>query len=123
MIPFDIENNKNMQQNPFRVPANYFEDFKKNLMNQLPQEKTEIVSSSAKRYKKAIVFLRPLLCAAAVFCGVVIGIKTYNTHYTHSNTIVENKAIQENEEMVEDFCEYSRIRQSEIYAYVTNISE
>lgn len=123
MIPFDIENDKKMQQNPFKIPANYFEDFKKNLMNQLPQERIETISSSGKRYKKAITFLRPLLCAAAVFCGVVIGIRTYNTHYAKPSSIVENKTIQEHEEMVEDFCEYSRIQQSEIYAYVTNISE
>ena len=122
MALFDSNDNKTYK-NPFKIPDNYFEDFKSKLMEQLPQEGLN-APSEPKPHRNIRTVLLPLLCAAAAFCGIIFGINLYQSSQSNPDTAVAvNTTAAENNEMVKEFCEYSRIQPSDIYAYVTDITE
>jgi hypothetical protein len=60
-------------QNPFRVPENYFEDFRLELMNKLP-EKESIPS-----WPELTVWQRvkPWLYMAAMFVGIMLSVRIF----------------------------------------------
>lgn len=67
--------------NPFKVPENYFEDFNKNIMEQLPDKKTE-KAKIVPLWRK----IAPWTAIAAALIGVVfyVGL-TFNTSSSDEN--------------------------------------
>ena len=60
-------------QNPFRVPENYFEDFRLKLMNKLP-EKESIPSWSELTVWQRV---KPWLYMAAMFVGIMLSVRIF----------------------------------------------
>lgn len=56
----------NKEKSPFKVPENFFEDFNKNMMEQLP--KKEHKAKVIPLWKKVL----PWTAVAAVLCGVIL---------------------------------------------------
>ncbi len=95
-------NNLDKKTNPFKVPENYFENLKTEMMDKLPEKKrTKIVPL----WKKVI----PWVSVAAVFAGVLFYTGAFN--YS-SNTKIADYALYEDDYMnfIEEQSEESMYR-------------
>lgn len=59
--------------NPFNVPDQYFEDFTRKLMEQLP-EKEPMPSMSAPTFWQQV---KPWIYMAAMFCGIMLSVRIF----------------------------------------------
>ncbi len=60
-----------IEDNPFKVPENYFENFSSQLMDQLPDKPTIVEASKPSKWQK----IKPLFYMAAMFVGAALIIK------------------------------------------------
>lgn len=67
----DIFDNKELQNNPFKVPENYFDTLTERIMNRIPEENS--IANAEKQKKGRILSLRSLRWAAAIACFFVVG--------------------------------------------------
>lgn len=101
--------------NPFTLPDNYFEEFHRNLMQQLPKKETAVLP---KRRQLHISKIRRWSYAAAVSFLLVMGtIALYQYgHYKATTEIAE----AENNEIIETIFDSYTIDDYNVYCYLTN---
>lgn len=59
--------------NPFRVPDQYFEDFTRKLMEQLPEKEPMPYMSEPTLWQK----VKPWIYMAAMFCGIMLSVRVF----------------------------------------------
>ncbi len=99
--------------NPFTLPENYFEEFHRNLMQQLPAQ--EIATQPHRKSLLAINKLRHWSYAAAVTIIFLIGAAFYQ--YNHQKTTI---AETENNEIIETIFDNYTIDDYNVYCYLTD---
>ena len=57
----------------FRVPDRYFEDFSKELMNNLPEKETFDATQEITMWQR----VKPWLYMAAMFCGIMLSVRIF----------------------------------------------
>lgn len=60
-------------KNCFRVPDRYFEDFSKDLMNNLPEKETSYAAEETTLWQR----VKPWLYMTAMFCGIMLSVKIF----------------------------------------------
>ena len=101
--------------NPFTLPDNYFEEFHKNLMQQLPKkeialqpQKKQLHITKIRRWSYAAVIAFMLVTGAATLCQF--------GYYKITSAIAE----AENNEMIETIFDSYAIDDYNVYCYLTN---
>ncbi|MDH6356093.1 negative regulator of sigma E activity [Dysgonomonas sp. PH5-45] len=92
--------NKN---NPFKVPENYFEDFSKEIMSQLPEKETR--NKVVPLWKKVV----PWAAVAAMFVGIISTVGIFNNNSGLNPTSPKDATQQQamlSETDEEDFYKY-----------------
>lgn len=81
-------------RNPFTVPENYFEDFKSNLMKQLPEKEPLPSAKEISLWER----VKPWVYMAAMFCGLMFGARILignpNTENSRSALTSESEEMQ-----------------------------
>lgn len=116
---------------PFKVPEGYFENFTANLMKQIPQDEAKILepssdSSTISKSKKSLTArFRTYFYAAAMLSGLIFGIQTYRHHIfneksapTTTMATATQITAKDAEAYVNEFCDFARIDEQDIYACV-----
>ena len=60
-------------QNPFRVPENYFEDFRQELMNKLPEKEPMQCLPEPTLWQR----VKPWVYMTAMFCGIMLSVRIF----------------------------------------------
>ena len=60
-------------KNPFNVPDGYFDNFTKELMNQLPEKEMVMVSSEITLWQR----VKPWVYMTAMFCGIMLSVRVF----------------------------------------------
>mgnify|MGYP003444908014 CR=1 FL=1 len=60
-------------KNPFNVPDGYFDNFTKELMNQLPEKEIVMVSSEITLWQR----VKPWVYMTAMFCGIMLSVRVF----------------------------------------------
>ena len=58
--------------NPFKTPEGYFENFTRNIMEQLPEKEIQAVPETTLWHR-----IRPWMYMAAMFCGLMFGARLF----------------------------------------------
>ncbi len=106
--------------NPFNVPEGYFEDFTKQLMEQLPEQ---IIPTHIETNITTWQRIKPWFYMAAMFCGLMFGFKyiignsepIYNTNSLSDNDL----RTQYSDEYIEAVIDNSMMDDYTIYCYLT----
>jgi hypothetical protein len=103
-------------QNPFRVPENYFEDFRLELMNKLP-EKESIPSWSELTVWQRV---KPWLYMAAMFVGIMLSVRIFaDKPQDEEFPITQTEAEMLPEEEWENMIRRTLVDDYAIYEYLT----
>ena len=96
------------QQNPFRVPEGYFENFNERLLARLPQQQS-----------RRVVRLMPRVWryAAAIVVVMGVGSALYLNHKTTPSIAINDEVTQE--EYYNEVLDYAMVDNMEIAAYLT----
>ncbi|MBP3774635.1 MAG: hypothetical protein ILA34_04720 [Bacteroidaceae bacterium] len=109
---------------PFRVPEGYFESFTARLMEKIPHAGIRAEWAQAYPHQSLFVRLRPMLYAAAVCCSLIFGVEMYLNQLTSPLISEQTAALQltsqEVNEYIDDFCDFARINEQDIYACVAD---
>ena len=109
------EKDKNgKRSNPFTLPENYFEEFHRNLMQQLPAKEHALEPQKRARH---LGKLRHWSYAAAVALMFVAGAAIYQFNH-HQTTIAKIEA--ESNEMIETIFDNYTIDDYNVYCYLTS---
>lgn len=60
------------KENPFKTPEGYFENFTRNIMEQLPEKEIQAVPETTLWHR-----IRPWMYMAAMFCGLMFGARLF----------------------------------------------
>ena len=118
------------QENPFKVPEGYFDNFASNFMKQLPEETPKAVEVEMPVTKRTWITPMRRFAIAASFAAVLFGAATYyastgvnNDNATQaemaSSTLknTETKSVQ-TDYMMEEMVDFAMIDNAEIYSYL-----
>ena len=110
-----MKERKNKISNPFTLPDNYFEEFHRNLMQQLPQKDA---ANQPHREQLRINRIRRWSYAAAIALMLITGGATLCQfgYYKITSAIAE----AENNEMIETIFDSYPIDDYNVYCYLTN---
>ena len=110
-----MKERKNKISNPFTLPDNYFEEFHRNLMQQLPQKN---VANQPRREQLRINKIRRWSYAAAIALMLITGGATLCQfgYYKITSAIAE----AENNELIETIFDSYPIDDYNVYCYLTN---
>lgn len=101
------------KENPFKVPAGYFDQLTSRVMSQLP-EQTVILLPERKPVSR-LVSLRPWLYAAACFVAVVVmGVTLYSYQNVATDQQMAVATVESN--YMDDAADYAMLDNAEIYA-------
>lgn len=124
MKHLESDNRKAVFQSPFRVPDGYFETFTALLMDKLPAAAPWAAQVAYQPQQSLFARFRPMLYAAVVCGSLIFGMQMYLRQV--SSQIISTQATamqpttQEITEYVDDFCDYARISEQDIYACVSD---
>lgn len=105
--------------NPFNVPEGYFEDFTKQLMDQLPEQ---IIPSPIETKVTAWQRIKPWFYMAAMFCGLMFGFNYIigNADSTNAPVLSDNEIkAPYPDEYIEAVIDNSMMDDYTIYCYLT----
>lgn len=107
------------KQDPFRVPKNYFSDFEKKLLENMP------VSASAKSplSGRLRLWLWGAVSTAAVACGVVFfaSKQASDDAAINGNAAATTASVQEQDDIdyiIDEVSDYAMLDNSDLYSYV-----
>ena len=118
------------QENPFKVPEGYFDNFASNFMKQLPEETPKAVEVEMPVTKRT--WIRPMrrFAIAASFAAVLFGAATYyastgvnkdQDSQTEMASVAlkntETKSVQ-SDYMMDEMVDFAMIDNAEIYSYL-----
>jgi hypothetical protein len=113
------------KQNPFRVPEGYFDTLTSQIMAKVDESASSVVvplKEDKKKKSAKVVWLRPVLYAAASVCALFISVVAYQSH-SDSPTAAPVAAVAEPQSMDYSFDEaadYLMIDNQDIYACLSS---
>ena len=113
------------KQNPFRVPEGYFDTLTSQIMAKVDESASTVVvplKENKKKKSAKVVWLRPILYAAASVCALFISVVAYQSH-SDSPTAAPVAAVAEPQSMDYSFDEaadYLMIDNQDIYACLSS---
>ena len=113
------------KQNPFRVPEGYFDTLTSQIMAKIDEQASNVVvplKEDKKKKSAKVVWLRPVLLAAASVCALFISVVAYQSH-TDSPIAAPTAAVAESQSMDYSFDEaadYLMIDNQDIYACLSS---
>ena len=105
------------RENPFRVPEGYFDTLTSQVMSRIDAEGKHPQEIYEKPVKAKLVWLRPVLYAAASVCALFISVTAYQ-HFnspTPADVPTQQVAVY-SDEYFEAAADYAMIDNQEIYA-------
>lgn len=120
MKKIDLNQHSSLNQSPFRVPEGYFEDFHSRLMAELPEIQTKKKPANIFRmqFKTRLIVA---FSAVAIFCAVFY-VFTLTDRNINADPTSQVLSAKESGQLIDEFCDYTRIQSSDIYYYVTSES-
>lgn len=105
------------RENPFRVPEGYFDTLASEVM-----ARVDAVETPAPR-KARVVWMRPLLYAAASVCALFISVMGYNmyTHQQAAQPMAQQVTVpQHSEDSFDQAADYLMVDNEDIYACLSS---
>ena len=105
-------------KNPFNVPDQYFENFTRELMNQLPEKENIPTMPELTLWQR----VKPWVYMAAMFAGIALMFKVFvwtSDDFTNSQLQAESK--DADSEIVEDFIFYNNVSDYTIYEFIAEV--
>lgn len=103
------------KKNPFKVPEGYFENFKDNLMDKLPEKENSIHKISTWQR------IKPWIYMTAMFCGLMLSVKVFlEKPDTEKQMFTTSQTAQLSDEEVESIVDNSMIDDYSLYTYLTD---
>ena len=121
----DLIIEKVSKQNPFRVPEGYFDTLADQIMAKVDESASSTViplKENKKKKSARVVWLRPVLYAAASVCALFISVVAYQS-YSESPTAAPAATMAETQSMDYSFDEaadYLMIDNQDIYACLSS---
>ena len=104
------------KQNPFRVPEDYFGTLASQVMSRIDAEGNKPMDLPFKAKKAKVVWLRPVLYAAASVCALFISVAAYQ-HFTNQSSDVPTEQVAVYyEDSFDEAADYAMIDNQDIYA-------
>lgn len=109
------------RENPFRVPEGYFDTLSSQIMAKIEQEGVEARDIQPAKEKRAkVVWLRPVLYAAASVCALFISVVAYQNYSEQGVTAPAQTVVANNQMMTDDYfdeaADYVMLDNQDIYA-------
>jgi hypothetical protein len=111
------------KENPFRVPEGYFDTLVDQVMERVDASSVPAVSRSER--KARVVWLRPVLYAAASVCALFLSVTTYQ-YFTGQGSAVSTEqvakvaTVSSSQDAFDEAADYVMIDNQEIYACLMN---
>ena len=105
------------KENPFRVPEGYFDTLVDQVMERVDASPAPVVPLS--EHKPRVVWLRPVLYAAASVCALFLSVTVYQHFASQSvNTPTEHvvASVSTSQDAFDEAADYVMIDNQEIYA-------
>lgn len=109
------------RENPFRVPEGYFDTLSSQIMAKIEKEGVEARDIQPEKEKRAkVVWLRPVLYAAASVCALFISVVAYQNYSEQGVTAPAQTVVANNQMMTDDYfdeaADYVMLDNQDIYA-------
>jgi len=113
------------RENPFRVPEGYFDTLTSQIMAKVEAEGVEARDLKPGKEKRAkVVWLRPVLYAAASVCALFISVVAYQNYSEQGVTAPAQNVVANNQMMVDDYfdeaADYVMLDNQDIYACLSS---
>ena len=113
------------KENPFKVPEGYFDTLSSQIMAKVEAEGVAPRDIKAGKEKRAkVVWLRPVLYAAASVCALFISVVAYQSHSDKGVTAPTQTVVANNQMLMDDYFEeaadYVMLDNQDIYAYLSS---
>jgi hypothetical protein len=112
------------QENPFRVPDKYFDNFADNMLGMLPDHpQAQPAARQPLRLRALFAKAKPYIYLAACFGGLYFGINVLKHQHEISDMAKNDNKVAttyvSEEEYINKVCEYAGIEKEQIYSYAT----
>ena len=113
------------KENPFRVPEGYFDTLSSQIMAKVEAEGVAPRDIKAGKEKRAkVVWLRPVLYAAASVCALFISVVAYQSHSDKGTAAPTQTVVANNQMLMDDYfdeaADYVMLDNQDIYAYLSS---
>ena len=113
------------KENPFKVPEGYFDTLSSQIMAKIEAEGVaprDIKTGKEKRAK--VLWLRPVLYAAASVCALFISVVAYQSHSDKGTAAPTQTVVANNQMLMDDYfdeaADYVMLDNQDIYAYLSS---
>ena len=113
------------KENPFRVPEGYFDTLSSQIMAKVEAEGVAPRDIKAGKEKRAkVLWLRPVLYAAASVCALFISVVAYQSHSDKDVTAPTQTVVANNQMLMDDYfdeaADYVMLDNQDIYACLSS---
>lgn len=113
------------KENPFKVPEGYFDTLSSQIMAKVDAEGVAPRDIKAGKEKRAkVVWLRPVLYAAASVCALFISVVAYQSHSDKGTAAPTQTVVANNQMLMDDYfdeaADYVMLDNQDIYAYLSS---
>ena len=113
------------KENPFRVPEGYFDTLASQIMAKVEAEGVEARDIKTGKEKRAkVVWLRPVLYAAASVCALFISVVAYQSYSDQGVAAPAQNVVANNQMMMDSYFEeaadYVMLDNQDIYACLSS---
>ena len=113
------------RENPFRVPEGYFDTLSSQIMAKVEAEGVEARDIKTGKEKRAkVVWLRPVLYAAASVCALFISVVAYQSHTDQGVAAPAQNVVANNQMMMDNYfdeaADYVMLDNQDIYACLSS---
>ena len=113
------------KENPFRVPEGYFDTLASQIMAKVEAEGVEARDIKTDKEKRAkVVWLRPVLYAAASVCALFVSVVAYQSYSEQGVAAPTQNVVANNQVMMDEYFEeaadYVMLDNQDIYACLSS---
>ena len=113
------------KENPFRVPEGYFDTLSSQIMAKVEAEGVAPRDIKAGKEKRAkVLWLRPVLYAAASVCALFISVVAYQSHSDKDVAAPTQTVVANNQMLMDDYfdeaADYVMLDNQDIYACLSS---
>ena len=113
------------KENPFRVPEGYFDTLSSQIMAKVEAEGVAPRDIKAGKEKRAkVLWLRPVLYAAASVCALFISVVAYQSHSDKGTAAPTQTVVANNQMLMDDYfdeaADYVMLDNQDIYACLSS---
>ena len=113
------------KENPFKVPEGYFDTLSSQIMAKVEAEGVAPRDIKAGKEKRAkVVWLRPVLYAAASVWALFISVVAYQSHSDKGTAAPTQTVVANNQMLMDDYfdeaADYVMLDNQDIYAYLSS---